>query len=332
MSTRHLSIALEATVKVPAALTRTVFLDAVYTRAVADDGNKALGDLPNTVQETLRFALDNKLHGSAYLTDAAPAIPIDLLFLSASGSVSLRKSVTPGNDNTVPVTLDAADVSAIAAASPQPPPAVPIIQRRAFFVPVGDARVPFEASKLQIAPLAVGNGGWKALGLDQVFHIDRPITAAVPWNGALWSGSGAIPWTSFHLGVDGSFVFQFPMARWDAWIWWLSGPLSAAGIVLDDLSAARVVPMGVALPPFSGVTAADGTSLVPKDFTEAEVASNPQVYTEDPGEFCKPFKNPERVLGERSFFVISRVEQPVISIGASVTMDPLPTFTYNHSR
>ena len=62
---------------------------------------------------------------------------------------------------------------------------------------------------------------------------------------------------------------------------------------------------------------------MPPVFTETEVANNPHVYTEDPGSFCQPFKNPERVLGERSFFVIFRAEQPVISAEASVKKDPL---------
>src|SRR5262249_8966751 len=150
----------------------------------------------------------------------------------------------------------------------------------------------------------------------------------VPWNGALWAGLSAIPWSSAHLAVDGRFSFSFPKKSGDAWIWWLSGPFAAIGVVLDDLSVVHITSFGVALPPFSGATSSGvGSARVPANFTEAEVASNPHIYTEDPGEFCKPFKNPERVLGERSFFVIVRAEQPVISAQASVQQDPLPTFT-----
>jgi hypothetical protein len=74
---------------------------------------------------------------------------------------------------------------------------------------------------------------------------------------------------------------------------------------------------------------ANGLARVPSNVTEAELVANPQIYTEDPGEFCAPFKNPERVLGERSFFVVLRAEQPVISAEASVRKDPLPILIFN---
>ena len=106
-------------------------------------------------------------------------------------------------------------------------------------------------------------------------------------------------------------------------------PLPAIGVVLDDLNAVRVVRTAVALPPFAATNAVTpGSARVPGDVTRVRVVANPGVYTEDPGEFCKPFKNPERVLGERSFFVILRAEQPAISAEASAVIDPLPALTY----
>lgn len=33
----------------------------------------------------------------------------------------------------------------------------------------------------------------------------------------------------------------------------------------------------------------------PADVSEAELASNPDIYGEDPGAFCKPFSNPQRI-------------------------------------
>jgi hypothetical protein len=195
-------------------------------------------------------------------------------------------------------------------------------------VPVTDQRVPFESSKLQIALIKVGSNGWTGLGLDQLFYSDLPITTSVQWNGALPSGLVTQAWVPFPLAVDGQFSFSFPVNSGDAWLWWLSGPLSALGVVIDDLAATRVVRIGVGLPAFSGPVPATDGKRPPFDVTEAQVTANPGLYTEDPGEFCKPFSNPERVLGERSFFVILRAEQPVISAEATVRKDPLPVITH----
>jgi hypothetical protein len=338
MSTLQISVAPEAEVEVPATV-GTVFLDVVYTRAIGGEASTGLADLPNTVQETVRARLDEKLRGTLDLADVAPSsTSIVLCFLAANGSVRLRKTIAPASENAISlstrsgiplsVSLSAAEVAAILRQDLHPKQSTPLIDRRAYFVPVGDQRVPFADSTLQIAPVWVGNGGWQQLGFDQLFHADLAITTAVPWNEALCVGLGAIPWTSSHIAVDGRFSFSFPERSGDAWIWWLSGPLAAVGVVLDDLCVVRVTSLGVPLPPFSvAASPGAGPTRVPANVTEAEVIANPHIYTEDPGEFCKPFKNPERVLGERSFFVILRAEQPVISAQASVQQDPLPTFT-----
>ena len=57
---------------------------------------------------------------------------------------------------------------------------------------------------------------------------------------------------------------------------------------------------------------------MPADVTEAEVVNNPQVYSEDPGAFCKPFSTPERVLNEKAVAVVARVQQPDIGPMGSV--------------
>jgi GH25 family lysozyme M1 (1,4-beta-N-acetylmuramidase) len=339
-STLQISLAPAEGVKVSASVS-AFFVDVVYSRAIGGEVSTGLADLPNTVQETVRATLDGNLCGKFALTSvASSAMGIEFCFLGANSSVRLRKTVAPesgGSFSTaittgtpLSVELSAEEVAAIVAPDLHPVPSTPLIDRRAHFVPVGDQRVPFADSTLQIAPVRVANGGWKKQGLDQLFHSDLAISTAVQWNGGLWAGSAAVPWSTSHLAIDGQFRFRFPKDSGDAWIWWLSGPLAAIGIVLDDLSTARVTSLGVPLPPFSGAApAGNGLARVPSNVTEAELVANPQIYTEDPGEFCAPFKNPERVLGERSFFVVLRAEQPVISAEASVRKDPLPTLIFN---
>ena len=56
---------------------------------------------------------------------------------------------------------------------------------------------------------------------------------------------------------------------------------------------------------------------VPAALSDTELADDPDVYSEDPGSFCKPFSNPERILSEKAFYSVVRVEQPEISSSAS---------------
>jgi hypothetical protein len=324
MTTLKVSIAPAAGVTVPSGQ-GSFFLDAIYSRVLNAEKGSSLTDLPSVVQDTARASLDGQLHGSLNLPDVAPSSSIDLCFLGSNGGVRLRKTVVLIETAVLPVELSKNDVAAITANDPQP---APRNSRRAFFVPVTDQRVPFERSKLQIALIQLGNKGWAQMGLDQLFHSDLAITTSVQWNGSLPPGLVTQPWVPFPLAADGQFTFSFPVNSGDAWLWWLSGPLSALGVVIDDLTAARVVRIGVGLPVFSGpVPSVDG-QRTPFDVTEAQVATLPNIYTEDPGEFCKPFSNPERVLGERSFFVTLRAEQPVISAEATIHKVPLPVITY----
>lgn len=304
-----------------------MLVDVIYTRTVTlqDPATGAMSQ--STIQETARGALDGAtLHGAVVLADMAPSTALSVNVLGGSGTTRLQKSATPDSADAtaVNVALTQAEVDTITTADPLP---APQIDRQAFFVPVGDTRVPFDASNLQVAPVTLGSAGWRSLGLDQLFHAEQAINTSIVWNGGLPSGVAALAWAPYRLAADGRFAFSVPQGSGDAWLWWLAGPLSAFGIVLDDLAVVKVVRIGIALPPFAALPSDDPTR-VPTDVTEAEVATNPQIYTEDPGEFCRPFKNPERVLGERSFFTILRAEQPVISAQASVKTAPLPIMTF----
>src|SRR5215471_8458738 len=317
MPALQISVVPDPAAEVPKGTT-PVFVDVVYLRTIEGKPSDGVTDLPNVVQETLRFVLDDHLRGSCQLADVAGGSHIYLSFLGGDGVARLAKSVTAGDGASLSIELTKADIAQITTETPQPDPASPTVQRRVYFVPTSDMRVPFEASTLQIAPVTVASSGWSRLGLNELFHLDTPNTSAVQWPASGWQQSGSVAWTSTHLAVDGQFSFTMPQGAGDAWMWWLSGPLPAVGVVLDNLASARVIRIGVPLPPFaSSGPAGVGPARTPVDVTESEVASNPGIYTEDPGEFCRPFKNPERVLGERSFFTILRAEQPVVSAEAS---------------
>src|SRR5712664_2602009 len=180
---------------------RPVFIDVVYSRTIEGKASDGVADLPNVVQETLRFVFDDQLRGSFQLADVALGSRIDLSFLGGDGTVRLAKSVSAG-DGALSVTLTKTDVAVITAEDPQPQEPRPRVQRRAYFVPTSDTRVPFEASTLQVVPVTLSHDGWSKLGLDRLFLSDTPVNSSVQWPAQGWPQSGSVPWTPTHVSVD----------------------------------------------------------------------------------------------------------------------------------
>ncbi len=303
-------------------------VDLTYRRVFEGTPGEDLADLPSELDETVRVPLDGGLRATSTLLDVKPSSTLELRFLSPTGSVRLRKVAEVGDLTPLTIELSKDEVRQITAAPPQPPAPPTQILRRAYFVQMNGGTTAFGRSTLQVAPIRIANGGWSQLGLDVLFGSEQVATRAVQWGLSEWSPT-QIAWRETQLSVDGKFATSFPEGAGDAWLWWLSGAQAAIGVVIDDLAVARVQPIGLALPPFTPVGSDGPTGRTPSPLDESEVARNPDVYTEDPGEFCKPFKNPERVLGERAFFVTLRVEQPLIGPEPSVHTKPIPTLSFD---
>ncbi len=297
--------------------------EARYARAIPPEKR---GAAPGVLVDVARGQMDARLRGKLTLESVVPGSSLEVHVLGGNGAPRVRKSASAKGDGAILVTLSKADVAAIRAPAPRPDPVPPLVLRAAQLVTLGGATVPFGASRLHATPVRVARGGWVALGLDRVFGGPAPATTSVEWRGG--APLASLPWLSTRVGVDGRFDVQFPERGGDAWLWWLSGPLSAVGAVLDDLEprAPRVV--ALALPPFS-TTVPDAPPVPSPNATEVELAQNPQIYSEDAGAFCKPFSNPERVLGERSFHVILRAEQPAISSEGTIRTKDLAVLDFD---
>lgn len=202
------------------------------------------------------------------------------------------------------------------------------VSRRAQLVPIGATRPDFAHSTLAVLPIeqAAMLGAGTPLG---ALGFSESRSSAVELTAEAAAQLAGLGWHSVHLAVDGRFAFAVDRDLADGgapapaagWVWWLNGDLAAAGFVRDELVKPRREPTTVPLPAFSGPAAEPahgGHASPPAVVTEAELVDNPGVYTEDPGAFCKPFSNPERVISEKAFAVIARVQQPDIGpIGSS---------------
>lgn len=213
-------------------------------------------------------------------------------------------------------------------------PAVVTTVRNAQLVPIGDARPDFKRSTFGILTLNKGDEALlSADGRLGAFGFTAGRTSAVELDASAATRLADLTWRPTAIGIDGRFTAAFDQAikgRGGAtvqslgWVWWLNGDRSALGFVADDVSLADRAPRIIALPamqPRPGAPPSeakddcgcgDGKNMS-LDVTEAELVNNPGVYTEVPGAFCKPFSNPERIVGEKSFAVVARVETPDIS-------------------
>jgi hypothetical protein len=254
---------------------------------------------------------------------------LTLSLLRSDGTAGVTHSLTLANGKAKYV-VTKADVENLWASEPTPlAPTVAISTRYAQLVPVGSVRPDFKSSHLALLPLFTADSALLgAAGVFGAFGFTKDHTSSIEVDPSLIGTLGQLTWSTAPIGVDGRFIARFEMPLPQpggaapptlGWVWWLNGNHSALGFVKDDLSVPDRQPRIVPLPAFQPEPKADGSPEVidlatpPKDVTETELVNNPDVYTEDPGAFCRPFSNPERVISEKSFAVVTRVEQPDIS-------------------
>lgn len=309
-------------VAAPAAPIKGIAVDATYQRVNSDtDGGDA------TVLSSIRFDVDETLKGSATLPDAA-APDVKVAVLSVDGSTLLTKSVTAQNGNAA-VALNAADVQLISVGSQTLPAstAAVLVTRTARLIKTGTEPIDFARASVMVTTVDDQAGLDASAAAGFVRNAAGAVVSALEVTGQNLTALSQMEWTPAHLAVDGTLTASFESKKTLGWLWWIVGDHQVLGFVPDDLSAPdtriRVLPLPALAPAPKAAVPAPSKECecergVPTDVSETELTDNPQIYTEDPGSFCRPFSSPERVLGERSFSVIARATQPAIGPGASV--------------
>ena len=249
--------------------------------------------------------------------------------------------------------LSEADVKSLTVTEELPAAVLGTISRPAAFVSLIPSSPPidFTQVQLQVAPLIFDNEHtWRGLGFQELLPgTEKPSTAAAIVAKPLPPAFLGLDWSVVHVAVDAHFEVVFPVlpkGAWSAWAWLLSGSTLTSpmvGVVVERLETSIGRVRSVFLPaPTQSTPGNDGESedasgtgeageeekddcqchgkRPPPVASEAELAANPDIFTEDPGSFCKPFSNPARILSERSFHSIVRTEMPVISAEATISL------------
>jgi len=300
-----------------------ISVEAIYLRAVP----LVEGEPNDPVSESERFLLDANLQGSTILEQAA-ATKVEANVLAVDGSLIFSRTVNADNSGVANLILTAAEVELCL----NPPQAVPTdsvplgCTRAVRLVPTGDVTIDYTRSTVMVSPLK-NQEAIASAAIESLLTVVGDRISSLEVTGQDLQPLTRIPWDPSHLAVDGTFNFSVAQQTSIGWLWWLTGERQVIGFVPDDLSKPGERSLAIALPVLSTSAETDDKLVksgcgasVPANVTEAELANNPGIYSEDPGSTCKPFCNPERVLSEKSFSVIARVTQPEISaVGSTKT-------------
>ena len=311
-----------------------LFARVTYTRQLADDASKT----PVLVPAAVSVELD--IDGQAVFTvdDGAPESIAELHLETAQGAelaVTAAKCPVDGQQGTftfeVPVSVYREGGVRVN------PTDTHLLSRTGRFTRFDDTLPDFGRHRLFVAPIRPEQLG------DELIN---PQTAAartllgVPGTGditdfevveldpasAAPAAANALGLTSCSVRTDGTFEFSLPVAGDEiGWFWMLLGPTSYAGFQVDPSSGAAGRYATIILPSAptcgegaasdagnGGVTVSGSGANPPLDFDEQQVIDNPGQFSDDPGTACSPFSNPQRILGERPFFTVLRVDQPQI--------------------
>lgn len=296
-------------------------LEVIYTTPATNED----GTAGEPVQRTLRAPFTALMSTTITVEDAVVGVPVAQV-LKSDGALALKKDLPTGATGNQTWALTQAEVDAINAMRQQVPddPAAERCDRAVRLVPTTAVVLDFRYYKAFVVPVADAGvlGGENGHLLDTA---NATRVASIEVGPQHLAALGAHTWKNAHLAIDGRISAQFERGKSVGWLWWLTGDRQLIGFVPDDLSTGGTKEFVVAMPALGAVApggpaAKDGCecrTAVPSDVSEAELANNPGVYSEDPGAFCKPFNNPERVLSEKSFQLIARVSEPEIGAEAS---------------
>jgi outer membrane protein OmpA-like peptidoglycan-associated protein len=144
---------------------------------------------------------------------------------------------------------------------------------------------------------------------------------------------GVLSLTAADLKFDGSFQINRyfdPKTEAPGWAWLLNGPELIIGYREDPTLRLPQRDLRILLPwqekgaEDSGASKpgqSENDKHPPLNVNEESLLNEPDLFSDDPGSYCKPFSNPARILGERRFHTVFRVEQPEIESTANTKPD-----------
>lgn len=331
-----------------------LFARLKYTREVLSEDPDNAAPKKVNLEGSRREELQTDGTAILNVEDYAEATSVALQVELAQGSILWKsENLTPSSATPADVKVLVPDeVYAAATQRVVPTGDSAVLVRVGRFVKLDDAMLDMSGYRLYVAPIRpdqLPGGGTNPqtnvvrdlLGLSgstgevttfEAVQLDSTKLVAKSVN--------ALGLHSATLHSDGAFDVSADITGDEiAWLWLLLGPSTYAGYQLDPIPTQSranlviVLPLPVASSSSGSVsavsTAATGTPAAPEnnhghrpslDFDERQLLDHPDRFSDDPGSTCTPFENPHRILGERRFFTILRVDQPEIGAQGSLKM------------
>lgn len=307
-----------------------------YARQLQDPDSADRAPKPLEVQSSVGVELDADGAAAIVVDDRASGTTVSLQIETGQGGVLWQADATAAAADSGKVEFEVPPgvyKAAGAAATPEP---APLLVRVGRFTRFDDQLPRFDGHRLFVAPVRpdplpegganpqfaaaralLGLGGAGELTEFEVMTVDAEKADAATAN--------ALGFRDASIRADGSFDMSLEIHGDEVgWVWLLFGPVTYAGYQLDASPAQPRKNIVIILPtpeaPAGGEGAggaggevpalAPGGTAPPMDFDERQLVENPAEFGDDPGRYCSPFENPQRILGERRFFTVLRVDQP----------------------
>jgi len=322
-------------------LSQRLFSRIVYTRErAAQDAGAGEGKVVRN-ESAVKVELDPAGRSTFVIEDRALGTPIEVHIETAQGTVLWGSGKLLDDDReTTELKVPVPKEVFKSLGEPNRPPVMPLIVRAGHFTRFDDRLPVFTGYRLFIAPVrpAILDGDTpniqhaaarRLLGLGGEGEIDDFEAVALDPAAADAATANALGFRDATVRADGAFEFSLEISGDEAgWVWMLVGPASYAGYQIDRTPTQPRTRVIIILPPAaagadhpSPADKSHGTAqqpATPLDFDEQQLIENPLQFSDDPGRNCSPFENPQRILDERRFFTLLRVDQPEIGAESSL--------------
>ncbi len=322
-------------------VTQSLYARLIYTREIPVVDDDPAAPKTQKLPASVRVELDEDT-GKAEVgveDHAAGTLP-ELQVETAQGTVLFESGPVKVGGNPVSGEVKIPVAVFDAAVGRAAPSAAAVLGRSGRFVTFSDAMPDFSGCRLYVAPIrpstrddGSANPQIQAsrdfLGIGGSGEITDFETKKVQPGAQQPKAVNALGFQTAMVRADGTFEISVDIEGDEtAWLWWLVGSESFAGYQLEEVptrprrNIVILLPEGASdgTPPVNGngtgtgdVSGGNGVGSPSLDFDEATVVANPDQFADDPGTHCSPFENPQRILGERRFFTILRIDQPEVS-------------------
>lgn len=333
---RQLQISVKPSSRLSAEVPQSLFARLIYTREVQSDETDDGAISTIQLEGSRREEIDESGSVTIGIDDYANATDIIIRVETAQGAVLWTSdSLTPQSASSI-ITVDV-PVRVFASVSRTPPSGGAMLLRAGRFVLAGETSDDFTACSLYVAAVATRNTAQtkqlrKILGLQGSGQINTFETAVLDRAKLDPNAVNALALRTGSLYVDGTFDVSIDIIGDEVgWLWLLLGPNSCIGYFPDAVPTEPRSSMIIMLPQAtataSGAPASNSSSMASKntteecsshdrttlDFDERQLLEHADKFSDDPGSYCTPFENPQRILGERRFFTVLRIDQPEVS-------------------